>query len=333
MENRNVMVSVIMLCYNHEKYIRKALDSVVNQITNFDYEIIVHDDKSTDNSAAIIKEYEEKYPDRIKAIYQEENQYSKKVLIRRTYIDPILRGKYVAFCECDDYWCDENKLQKQVDFLEANPEYVAAAHNCFLVDDDGNPLNEVKNIYRPYVSHRCTLRRLALGVGFPGQTASLICRRSVYEFETPEIENELYKLRISTGDKRLYFRLLLAGDIYCMGEEMSAHRVVYHGGDSWSAQNFGKNRAFERHVAAIDMRRFAKKCKKRFPNYGMIFFSGYACVKHYLDRKTEENRKVYLQFVKEHGGIAGAFCHLLFYGILTVPYYVIIKKETVRYNK
>lgn len=93
------------------------------QKTNFAFELLIHDDASTDNTAAIIKEYEKKYPNIIKPIYQTENKWSKGIKISATYQYPRAKGKYIAICEGDDYWIDENKLQMQVDFLENNPEY------------------------------------------------------------------------------------------------------------------------------------------------------------------------------------------------------------------
>ena len=132
--NDDVVVSVLCTAYNHEKYIRSALDGFVNQKTNFRYEVLINDDASTDHTAAIIAEYEAKYPDIIKPVYQTENQYSKGVHIFQTILFPIAKGKYIAVCEGDDYWCDENKLQKQVDFLESHEGYAACVHNTRLMD-------------------------------------------------------------------------------------------------------------------------------------------------------------------------------------------------------
>jgi len=116
-------VSICCLAYNHEPYIRDCLDGFMIQQTNFDFEVLIHDDASTDKTAEIIREYEKKYPDIIKPIYQTENQYSKRVGITRVFQFPRARGKYIAMCEGDDYWTDPLKLQKQVDFLESNPDY------------------------------------------------------------------------------------------------------------------------------------------------------------------------------------------------------------------
>lgn len=117
-----VMVTIRCMTYNHEPYIRQCLEGFVMQQTNFHFEAIVHDDASTDGTAAIIREYAEKYPDIIKPIYETENQYSKHDGSLDRIMDAHMRGKYIALCEGDDYWTDPLKLQKQVDLLEQYPE-------------------------------------------------------------------------------------------------------------------------------------------------------------------------------------------------------------------
>lgn len=118
-----LMVTIRCITYNHEPYIRQCLEGFVMQRTNFRFEAIVHDDASTDGTAAIIREYAEKYPDIIKPLYETENQYSKHDGSLGRIMDAHMRGKYIAMCEGDDYWTDPLKLQKQVDFLEAHPDY------------------------------------------------------------------------------------------------------------------------------------------------------------------------------------------------------------------
>ena len=120
---RPLMVSIRCITYNHEPYIRQCLDGFVMQKTNFRFEAIVHDDASTDGTAAIIREYAEKYPDIIKPIFETENQYSKRDGSLDRIMDAACTGKYIAFCEGDDYWTDPLKLQKQVDILEKAPQY------------------------------------------------------------------------------------------------------------------------------------------------------------------------------------------------------------------
>lgn len=123
-DNQQPLMLTIRCCaYNQERYIRDCLEGFVMQKTNFRFEAIVHDDASTDGTAEIIKEYAEKYPDIIKPILETENQYSKHDGSLGRIMNENTRGKYVAFCEGDDYWIDPLKLQKQVDFLEAHSDY------------------------------------------------------------------------------------------------------------------------------------------------------------------------------------------------------------------
>ena len=123
---QEILVAIKCLVYNHEPYLRDCLEGFVMQQTNFPFVAIVHDDSSTDSSAAIIREYEAKYPNIIKPIYETENQYSKRDgslgRIMNAAVDAT-GAKYVAMCEGDDYWTDPLKLQKQVDFLESHIDY------------------------------------------------------------------------------------------------------------------------------------------------------------------------------------------------------------------
>lgn len=126
------ILAIRCLTYNHGKYIRQCLEGFVMQKTTFPFIAIVHDDASTDDTPEIIKEYEKNYPNIVKPIYEVENQYSK----RNGSIDKCLEEatpesvKYIAICEGDDYWTDPFKLQKQIDFLENNPEYTMCFHNA-----------------------------------------------------------------------------------------------------------------------------------------------------------------------------------------------------------
>lgn len=129
-------VSICCWTYNHENFIRDALDGFFMQKTDFPFEVIIHDDASTDKTADIIREYEAKYPDIIRPVYQSENQYGKSQFVEN-FVFPLIRGEYVAICEGDDYWTDENKLQKQVDFLDANPDFSVCFHSIKVTHEDG----------------------------------------------------------------------------------------------------------------------------------------------------------------------------------------------------
>lgn len=139
------LVAIKCLVFNHEPFLRDCLEGFVMQQTNFPFVAIVHDDASTDGSAAIIREYEERYPDIIKPIYETENQYSKHDgslgRIMNAAIDAT-GAKYVAMCEGDDYWIDPLKLQKQVDFMEANPEYGLCYTDYNRLEDATQTLTE-----------------------------------------------------------------------------------------------------------------------------------------------------------------------------------------------
>jgi glycosyltransferase involved in cell wall biosynthesis len=138
------VVSICSLAYNHERYIRDCLEGFLMQETTFPVEILIHDDASTDNTANIIREYEARYPRLIKSICRTENQFSKGKVGAPLHAYPGKRGEYIANCEADDYWTDPLKLQKQVDFLDRNPDYVMCYHDARIVDESGNVVAESK---------------------------------------------------------------------------------------------------------------------------------------------------------------------------------------------
>ncbi|HEA66428.1 MAG TPA: glycosyltransferase [Desulfobacterales bacterium] len=131
------LVSVCCITYNHENYIEDAVEGFLNQETDFPFEIIIHDDASTDSTKNIITQYARKYKNIIRLILQEENQYSKGRRIAPIAIKQS-RAKYIALCDGDDYWVDPHKLQKQVTFLEENPDYVLTYHNSQPFDETGD---------------------------------------------------------------------------------------------------------------------------------------------------------------------------------------------------
>ncbi|ENV85653.1 hypothetical protein F940_01880 [Acinetobacter radioresistens NIPH 2130] len=136
------LVSIWCTTYNHENYIEDAIKGFLIQETNFSFEIIIHDDASTDKTVDIIRKYERYYPKLIKPIFQKENQYSKgsnflEILMK------LANGKYIAICEGDDYWTDPNKLQKQVDYLETHPNTVISFFNTQYFYQDKQKFGEL----------------------------------------------------------------------------------------------------------------------------------------------------------------------------------------------
>ena len=179
-DNR-IMVSIKCLAYNHEKYIRKCLEGIVSQKTNFKFEVIVHDDASTDKTANIIHEFENNYPDIIKPIYEETNLYQSDIIALRKKMNMFVKGKYVAFCECDDYWIDENKLQKQVDFLENHKDYSMCFHNAIEHYED----NSQEDRQFSHIENR-DYSGLEIFETWQVPTASVMVREEVFE-------SDLYK--------------------------------------------------------------------------------------------------------------------------------------------
>lgn len=141
------LVSIACTVYNHEQFLDEAMSGFLIQKTNFPFEIIIHDDASTDSSPQIIESYATKYPSIISTIYQNENQYSKGIKPFINIIFPKCKGEYIARCEGDDYWNDQDKLQSQIDLLEKNSNYSACFHPVYWLEK--NKINE--NIYSPLV--------------------------------------------------------------------------------------------------------------------------------------------------------------------------------------
>ncbi len=135
------LVSIECSAYMHGSYIRDAIQGFLMQRTNFKVELLIHDDASTDNTAHIIKEYESKYPKLIKSTIQIENQYNKNPKTDKHVKPHPKTGKYVSKCEGDDYWTDPYQLQKQVDFLEANPDYIVCYHNADIINENGKVIS------------------------------------------------------------------------------------------------------------------------------------------------------------------------------------------------
>lgn len=224
MNSDKIMVSISCCAFNQERYIRDALEGFVKQKTNFKFEVLVHDDASTDGTPDIIKEYAEKYPEIIKPLYQKENQYSQHISIRKTFQIPRMSGKYVATCEGDDYWTDPLKLQKQVDFLEANPDYALCATACTWFNMRDN-IEEKQFIIQKDMD--VPLEDILLeenGRIFP--TVSVMMRREVYT----TFPNWLTKFPV--GDIALFINAGLFGRIRMLADNTCVYR--WHAVGSWT---------------------------------------------------------------------------------------------------
>lgn len=130
-----------MTCYNQDKFVEQAIQSILSQKTNFDFELLIGDDKSNDNSLEIIKKYKNKHPDVIKIISDKVNV---GLSANQQRLMDASTGEYIAFCEADDYWTDEYKLKKQVEFLDSNPNFSASAHQSTVIYENGRLTHEYR---------------------------------------------------------------------------------------------------------------------------------------------------------------------------------------------
>ncbi|MTI64683.1 glycosyltransferase [Methylophaga sp.] len=131
------VVSICCITYNHEDYIEDALNGFLIQETDFPIEILIHDDASTDRTSDIIRNYQANYPKIVKPIYQTENQFSHGKRMNADFNFTRAKGDYLAICEGDDYWVDTSKLQKQVNYLIANPSYVLTFTDALTFNSEG----------------------------------------------------------------------------------------------------------------------------------------------------------------------------------------------------
>ncbi len=218
------LVSICCLAYNQAEYIRKALDGFVGQKTSFPYEVLIHDDASSDGTADIIREYAGRYPDVIKPVLQTENQYSQGFTnISGTYNFPRAQGKYIAMCEGDDFWTDTGKLQRQVDFMEANPECSLVFHSA-RIQVEGRALTE--RWMRPYRGDRRLSPEEVIDKtsGYP--TASLLFRTEMVK-KLPD-----YYVNAPIADIPLQLMAASRGWVYYMDRPMCVYRLG--GSYSWT---------------------------------------------------------------------------------------------------
>lgn len=220
-----ILVAIHCLVYNHESYLRDCFEGFVMQKTNFRFVAIVHEDCSTDNSAAIVREYETKYPDIFCPIYETENQYSKHDgslgRIMNAAIDAT-GAKYIAMCEGDDYWTDPLKLQKQVDILEADETLMACCTDCSVVDHHSVLLKEKRGgVVKDDIPGRYNLREFFRD-NHQYPTLSVVYRNT----HKDEVRaKHRHTENAFLGDWTMWICLLIYGDMYFLNEVTCAYRV------------------------------------------------------------------------------------------------------------
>lgn len=227
-------VSVVIATYNQERFLTHTLESVVNQKVEFDFEVLVGDDCSSDNTAAIVRKYAEQYPDIIVPFIREKN-----LGMAGNVMDLTLRakGEYIAFIEGDDYWIDDEKLKKQVDFLDNHPDYIACFGKFIIVDENEVRHPEHEN-YGNFMDREgdYTIKEFEKYI-LPGQTATSMYRNNAYEkLQQKAQENGIDVRKII--DRSHILCMLSVGKMYVMGEYLSAYRLMLNlDSGSWSSKN------------------------------------------------------------------------------------------------
>lgn len=210
--NNQPLVSVALITYNQDKYITQCLEGMVHQQTTFPYEIVIGEDCSTDNTRAICIEYQKKYPDLIRLILHEKNQG-----MIGNWVSTInnCTGKYIAICEGDDYWIDNQKLQKQADFLESNPDFSMCAHAADILDY--NYLNKAENAEEVKLDTEDVILQ-DWGI----MTASIVFRKSAWN--PPK-----WFFNVKNADYALQLLASLKGKVELLPDVMSVYRKHIEG--------------------------------------------------------------------------------------------------------
>lgn len=260
-------VVIWSLAYNHEPYIRDALEGFVMQKTEFPFVAIIHDDASTDGTAAIIKEYAQKYPDIILPIFEKENQYSKG----DGSLDNIMKAameaagaEYIAMCESDDYWTDPHKLQKQVSFLDLHSDYSLCFHSVRVISDGGEyRLDCFAHLTEKEYNGAEIIKKWTV------PTCSTLLRSYLINL-IPQNKNFQY------GDNVIWLTCASYGKLFCMNSKMATYRRNNTG---WTSQGsyYCNIKQIQHHIGLYE--EFGNKFGKELNNkllywYAITFISG-----------------------------------------------------------
>lgn len=247
-------MSIACITYNHAPYIRQCLDGFIMQQTDFDYEIVIHDDASTDGTKDIVLEYCSKYPNLFRPILQKQNRYKEGKGIFARFVFPECRGKYIAMCEGDDYWTDPLKLQKQVDYLENNPDCVLTCHQYKILQGikEESSTNWIQGIsfynITTFVSSEWFIQPLT--VVFRAKSLD-ICEYSRYEY---------------AKDVTLFYYLLKQGNGYFFQDEMGVYRLHCGGtyfNSSWASKLISDLRTLNA-ISVVEGDRISSVMLKRY---------------------------------------------------------------------
>lgn len=324
MENK-ILLTVIVITYNHEKYIRKALESILMQKTDFNYEILIGDDNSQDETKLILKEYAKKYPDKIKIFIRNKNVGATKNVYN---LFKKAKGQFISLLEGDDYWISEEKLQRQVDFLEQNNDYSGCSHSCIVVNEHEEMIPEKNkkndNNFWCYNEEIYTLDNFLIGK-FPGQLGTLVFRNIWKDSLNYSIIYEAHRIIF---DRTIALLLCQNGDVYHMEEEMSCYRYVEKiGGDNWQSQSRFINKRYEEFAYICKLENYIKKNINSTLNMYEVKKEKLICgTVVFLNNRTKENFKVMLAMIFNSNQML-KFSYISLKAIFLKLYYRKILKE------
>lgn len=251
--NIDVTISVLMITYNHEPFLKEAIEGILMQQTDYSVELVIGEDCSTDNTLAICEKYQIKHPDIIRLLTSKRNIGMMGNFIRTI---KACKGKYIAFCEGDDYWTDPYKLQKQVDFLEANPGYSICGHNVDVnveyekahqagwVGDLG-----ISDIKEGSYGTSDLLKGLWIG------TASIVFRKEMLSLPK-------WIKRVANADQVILQLLSLKGDLFIMRKKMAAYRRHDGGIHASDNHNYKSDWIYAKRIFAL--KKFNKHSRYKY---------------------------------------------------------------------
>ena len=231
MDNNRVKVSILCTTYNQSEYIGDAIESFISQVTSFRYEVLINDDASNDGTTEIVLQYQSKYPDLIKVVTHEQNQYSLgRTNFAYKYLYPLARGEFFALCEGDDYWCDENKLQIQYDIMQNYPRCGLCVH----ASDNVYPHSKKTLSHNIPFKLDCLVDSSYLILNaHPFATNSYFIRRDAYEAYQASHFPELS----AHGDQKMSVFFGITGQVYYSSKILSCYRVLAKGSINSAIQN------------------------------------------------------------------------------------------------
>lgn len=284
MNDLTIIVSVICATYNHEKYITETIEGFVRQKTTFPIEFIIHDDASTDGTADIIREYESKYPEIIKPIYQSVNGYGTGRNTKTTMA--AVRGKYIAMCEGDDYWTDPLKLQRQVDFLEDNPDYglVHTDYKEFIQTSDEEGYLRMNQYKARGVKNTLTdpddvfFSQLNFNEAYHIRTLTVCLRKDLFD-QAMENNSELYRTKkLLLGDTPIFLEMSRLTKFKYFEESMGVYRMLPES----AAHSRSSTRKLKHMNSACEIQDF--------------FIHKYGCSKSIYEKLMRKRNESYLSF-------------------------------------